>query len=417
MSVEAILFPLSQARQFVREKKPGLIAADPLGLLSGVVYREVVVAQMMADCQWPKERGEGSRWKEMLLNAQRLPLPFWIGIHPKVAVEMCDHLDRDDEGYWDQRMGKEVRPVRSPRITAVEKVDMQIMKPQVERITAMLPEGSLNTIFITEGRKSIWNKVPVAGAFSGNPHQMSLPYNMALREKGFNMLLLTTTPSETTPAFWNTPFPGEKLSDTDNKLAWMNMHQVGHCLVVPTCWEYVDRTYSLMTPREMLTLADMRMKALNQWFLDYYGLGRTPFVPDSTSYLYEVKIAERAAAVATHTHLPEQELPADLLWFAGLHLEELSAQLKIKPGVIAAGVTAMDDYLMENHHNIPTNPIFNSAVHSTDIGTHPVEEIVVDVLAMARLGKLPPHYDYWKPFVNEVFGMWRRWDPGFTARV
>lgn len=264
----------------------------------------------------------------------------------------------------------------------------------------------------------MWRHIPGAGLFADNPHQMSLPAKAMRKMGGFNMLLLTDTESPTMPNEW-------RDHSQFSTLQMMNLHQVGHCLIVPTCWEYLDRTYSLLTPNELLSLTATRAKAVNQWFANY-GLGiqinealapvgNFEYQPNSTSYLYEIKIIERALIFAAHRKTkPLTTLPDDLYWFKGLHLQQICQELSVSQEVIIGAISELNEIWLEQHSAKPSDPLFNSVFQSTDVGTHPAEEICVDVLAQASIGELPPQLSYWQEWVNQIEAVWQRFDPTFT---
>ncbi|MBU0975042.1 hypothetical protein KKD03_05075 [Patescibacteria group bacterium] len=411
-SRELIMATASRVRHVMRNKF-SQTPYDPAGIISGLVYREQQYADYMKNKDDIPKNGNGKIWENILTLSENLPMPFWNGIHPRISKNLVEHLDDPKNPFWDTPMMDNVVKTKKTRIISMEpKISKYKTQPQLDFFEKHLPKGSLSTIFITRGSETLWGRVPLANAFAKHPHQMSLPPFAKKLVKGINTLLLTTNESETVPSEWKRPFPVH-TDHQSSTMAWMNLHQVGHCMVIPTCWEYIDRNYYLITPQELLRLTEMRLKALNEWFLRYYGFNRAEVKPDSTTYLYEIKIIENALYVLNQANTKTTNTDGDkekLLWFRGLHIKEIAKQMNVSEEQIWKGVFAMDKYLIDNHHSKPTEAVYNSAVQSTDVGTHPVEEIVVDVVAKARLDILPEEYGYWKEYTQMVFNIWKKWE-------
>ncbi len=415
-----IIGTTAEIRHRFRKKVPNS-PFDPAGLLSGLVYREQEYAQYLEKKDSLPKNQVSEQWRRILTLSENLPMPFWNGIHPNIAKKIYQHLSSPDHAFWQTPLMDNVRPAKKTRVIKVEPgISDELLQPQLNFFEKYLPKGSLSYIFATRGNDTIWGKVPLANAFAENPHQMSLPPFAQRLVRGINTLLLTTTASTTVPKEWNMPFPAAGANAQDKTMNWMNLHQVGHCMVIPTCWEYLDRNYALVTPLELLNLTELRLKALNEWFLRYYGEDATflnsstserkPLEPDTTTYLYEIKIIENALYVLDQVKNPDTKPREKILWFKGFHVAEIAEQLNISEEKIWQGVWAMDAYLMEHHHSEPTHPIYNSAIHSTDVGTHPIEEIVVDVIAQKRADINPKGYEYWDEYVKMVFDIWSRWE-------
>ncbi|MCB9813670.1 MAG: hypothetical protein H6772_04665 [Pseudomonadales bacterium] len=428
----AIVAAASRARHFLRNNITNTFDG-PAGLVSGLVYREQEFANQMETKENIPNNPLGETWKNILTLAENLPMPFWNGIHPKIARELMKHLNNQDDPFWNEPMMNNVVKTRKTRVVNMEPgINRDETQPQLDFLEKYLPKGSLSTIFITRGNQTVWGRVPLANAFAENPHQMSLPALATKIIKGINTLLLTSSESKTVPSEWKEPFPIEsnhhapiEAKHKSPTMAWMNLHQIGHCMVIPTCWEYLDRNYSLITPQELLQLTELRLKALNEWYLRYYGFNGRESKPDTTTYLYEIKIVENALYALSQTdatteldsnkktHLKEDGTEVkreEIFWFKGVRIKEIAAQLDVSEDQIWKGVMLMDKYLMDNHHSRPTDAVYNSAVHSTDIGTHPTEEVIVDVIAQARLGILPKEYSYWNEYTQMVFDIWKKWE-------
>ncbi len=385
-----------------------LALKDQSGLLLGLFSRESTVLAHLS----------GESLGSIAPLANSLPTPFWTGIHPLVEEKLW-HESALSGGK--ERLGREVRRAVRTKIVEVEPgVDKNSMNAQVHLLEELLPSGSLWGVFFTKGTRSIWKSVPLVNAFCANAHQMSLPDIVGRNMGGFNMVLLTDNRSELYPEEWEKPFLFNFKGcqgEVDPTNLWIVLHQVGHCLVLPTCWEYIDRTYSLISAEELVKLTEMRLRCLNMWLLDYYQLNGRSYNPDSASFLYEVKVAERALMTAKHYRL-DPLAPGDLnldelYWFRGLHLERLSRMMGVEKGLLLAGVMKMDGYLVSNHTTPPTDGWQNSVCFSTDIGTHPLEEVVVDMLMKRRCGVLPGRYQYWNEYLEMVLGFWKRWDSTF----
>lgn len=390
------------------------------GLIDGFFQRERVINGLKKNkSDWDfKNDPDNSIKNQMLLNdaiTQFNPNPFWMGIHPSVAIKMTNRADHPNDSYWDTRFGPAPGKATLKVIPTEPDIDSNDLLAQIKFIQNMLPEGSLSIVFTSKGKTSIWNHVPVAGSFADNPHQMSFPLSGSPIIDGFNMLLLTSSHSQTVPQQWKDNGMFESL------IQGMNVHQVGHCKIIPTCWEYIDRTYSLLTPRELLELTIARNSCLSVWFRHYgfdiepnpdtYDGQYKPYIPDTASYLYEVKIIERAAMVSKLKKVSRtNELPPDIFWFRGFHLDEICNQLNLDREIIIGAINAMDAYWLEAYYSAPQDPVYNSAAFSTDIGTNPVEEICVDMLANASAGKLPEIHSYWQKWISLVDFYWNRWE-------
>lgn len=393
-----------------------------IGLGDGLLRRELIMAGLHhVEIEQIPVSPQKSEWEDILTLAKTLPQPFWIGLHPQIAQQLHGMLHRPEDAYWQTPLRR--TPIRfdSPAVIPTEPgIDMTESMRQVDFVNQHLPKNSIRTYFLTNGQNSIWKHVPGAGIFADNPHQMSLPARAMKKVGGFNLLLLTQSESVTMPNEW-------RSHPELTTLQMMNLHQVGHCLIIPTCWEYLDRTYSLLTPSELLTLTSTRAKASAQWFANY-GLGvqitdtldqtaEYTYSPDSTSYLYEIKIVERALIYAAQRQTTDVfELPNDLYWFQGLHLEQICAELGVKREKVLGAICALNELWLTHHSSKPTDPLFNSVFQSTDIGTHPAEEICVDVLAQAAIGKLPKQLEYWQSWVDQIEAIWQRFDPTFRMK-
>lgn len=393
-----------------------------IGLGDGLLRRELIMAGLHhEEIDTVPDSQQKSQWEDILTLAKTLPQPFWIGLHPQIARQLHKMLEQPEDPYWSSPLRKTPISFNSPAVIPTEPgIDMTESMQQVDFVNQHLPRNSIRTYFLSNGQNSIWKQVPGAGIFADNPHQMSLPARAMKRIGGFNFLLLTQSESLTMPDEWRT-------HPEFSTLQMMNLHQVGHCLIVPTCWEYLDRTYSLLTPSELLTLTTTRAKASAQWFANY-GLGvkitdtldqtdAYTYTPDSTSYLYEIKIVERSLIFAAQRKTSDAyELPADLYWFRGLHLDQICAELGVKKEKILGAIAALNELWLTHHSSKPTDPLFNSVFQSTDIGTHPAEEICVDVLAQASIGALPPQLGYWQEWVDQIEAIWQRYDPEFKMK-
>lgn len=393
----------------VHSKKP----LNLFGLVQGLVGRERIQTHISDKAHVPTEQGRALN--EVLQLGSDLALSY-VGIHPSVLSLMSQMTDEPHDPFWEKPLFEIPKPSKLRVIKTELDIPAEDIDRQVGLITGLLPQGNLDTVFFSKGDKSIWRGIPIAREFSTNPHQMSVPANTNVLFNGFNLLLLTTQPSVTVPKEWSAEFP-LKTSSKNPTLDWMNLHQVGHCLALPTCWEYVDRTMSLVTPNELLKLTSLRLTNLKRWFDDYMDGN---FVPDSTSYLYEVKIMQRALWVAKQMGLENKRwLPEELPWFRGLHFEEILSQMQTEDaGQAIAGLTLMDQYLKQHRNSQPNDAILNSAVFSTDYGTHPIEEVVVDVLAKGTVGLLDADkgkndYSYWIPYYKEVVTHWQKLDPHY----
>ncbi len=393
-----------------------------IGLGDGLLRRELIMAGLHHDeIDDLPESTQKSQWEDILTLAKTLPQPFWIGLHPQIARQLRNNLAYPDDEYWQKPLRKTPVAFEQPAIVPTEPgINSDEAMNQVNFVNQHLPKNSIRAFFLSNGQNSVWRNIPGAGIFADNPHQMSLPARAMKKIGGFNMLLLTQSESPTMPQEWrNHP----ELTT----LQMMNLHQVGHCLIIPTCWEYLDRTYSLLTPSELLTLTASRSKASAQWFANY-GLGiqitdnldqtgNYNYKPDSTSYLYEIKIVERALIFAAARKTPEiLELHEELYWFRGLHLDQICQELGVKREKILGAIAALNELWLTHHASKPVDPLFNSVFQSTDIGTHPAEEICVDVLAQASVGPLPPQLSYWQTWVDQIEATWQRFDPQFRIK-
>jgi hypothetical protein len=417
MSKEDIIIASALARKVHMDFRGdgAAILFDPGGLVRGL-NRVYVGSRIFSSETTPiqKDNEIQRQFEEFLEKSLCIPLPFWNGIHPTHVDEMKKHLKDNKDPYWDAPMAETVRPQNTTNILPTELellFSTEKYQDQVDFVLSMLPKGIINTIVITKGQDSFWRNVPFANAFASDPHQMSIADRWPLAD-GFSNLQLTTTESQTTPAEWQTPFPAIAGAPKNNTIAWMNAHQIGHGLLIPPCWEYKDRTYSLVTPRECLDLAITRLDCLNEWFHQYSGLAlKGDYEPDSTSYLYEIKIVQRALAIKKYKKLGSDEvLRDDLYWYRGLHLDEMAKQLQVHKRDIIAGIHAMEVYLQPAHHSKPKDPVMNALIQATDFGTHANEEITVDLLAKNKLGILPERHKYWKTYTDKVDYYWKRWE-------
>lgn len=390
-----------------------------IGLGDGLLRRELIMAGLHHEetAKLP-ESDQKNEWEEILTVAKTLPQPFWLGLHPQIAQQLRNALQQPTSEYWSKPLAKSPKQFQKPVVIPTELgMSQHEAEKQVAFVNKRLPKNSVRAYFLTNGHNSFWKQIPGAGIFADNPHQMSLPARATQHFGGFNLLLLTQSESITMPNEWR--------SNADySTLEMMNLHQVAHCLIIPTCWEYLDRTYSLLTPKELLHLTVIRAKAMAQWFANYglgtvitedlLPLGNYTYTPDTTSYLYEVKIVERALVYASARKTPEvSELPDELYWFRGLHLQQICDELNIKQNKVLGALVMLNEFWLEHHSNKPSDPLFNSVFQSTDIGTHPAEEICVDVLSHASMGKLPQQLVYWQDWVNHINALWQRYDPEF----
>lgn len=413
MSGERIILTSAVIRSALRNKFPSLAhLPDPFGAIAGTTFRENNLAEAYATSLKDDNTNQiEDDWNDILGLSLCLPMPFWNGIHPTILKQMSAALHESNNPFWDTRIGIKPSSVKSTLLVPTEPgIDAEVMNEQASFILKNLPKGSLSTIFFTNGKNTQWQGIPLASAFSEDPHQMSIPLLPTKFPPGFNTLLLTTTPSTTVPSEWKSPFPGEKPENTPDVIRWMNMHQIGHCLVAPTCWEYIDRSYSLFTPRELLTATKSRLECLNQWFTQYYGLSpEGQYIPDTTSYLYEIKIIQRAI-IAAKFNKHDYSISDEIFWYKGYHEQEIASQLNVDTTYIRRGIDIMDTYLNNNHSSRPYDSALNSLMHSTDFGTHPIEEIIVDIIAQTRLGLLPQRYLYWNEYTSRIFKAWERWE-------
>lgn len=390
-----------------------------IGLGDGLLRRELIMSGLHHDelDTLPPSK-QKSDWERILTVAKTLPQPFWIGMHPHIARQIRRQLQSPSDRYWETPLKKMPKEFDGQTVVFTEPdMDEVLTKQQIEFVNQRLPKHSVRAYFLTKGQNSIWRNIPGAGIFADNPHQMSLPARAMQKVGGYNFLLLTQTESVTMPNEW-------RQHQCYSTLEMMNLHQVGHCLTLPTCWEYLDRTYSLLTPTELLNLTFERIQALAQWFANYgFGIkinelldqvGTIDYQPNTTSYLYEIKIVERALIYASLRNTPFlSQLPPDLYWFRGLHLDQICHELGVTKEKVFGAIAIMNDYWIEHQINGHADPLFNSVFQSTDIGTHPAEEICVDILSQSAMGNLPDQLSYWQNWVNLIEKAWQKMDPEF----
>jgi hypothetical protein len=412
MGVENALNLMSVVRGTINGRH--IMLPNPWGLNDGFIARE---SEILKQRDRVERLDPCNKCQEKLADIKTLtdglPHPFWYGIHPTIAKKLEKEADNPESEFWNKKMYPQVRPVRTKIIATERGMDEKAIEEQVNFINSYLPQGSLSIVFATKGRDSFWNNIPFSGCFADDPHQMSIPEAVGRRGGGFNMLLLTESTSRAVPIEWE--LNGSLMEN-------MNLHQVGHAKIVPTCWEFIDRTYSLVTPNELLDLTLERNKNLLKWFAHYgFDINLDPatgyelpssFEPDSTSYLYEVKVIQRAARVSNALSLgPEYRLPKNMYWFRGFHFFEAVRQLGYDWREIIGGISAMNEYWLDSYEGTSRfDPILNSAVHSTDIGTQPSEEVCVDIMAQHAAGKLHKRYSYWEGWAGKIDKLWKDWE-------
>ena len=330
------------------------------------------------------------------------------------------NLSTDRPGTLDQQPANPVR-ANNTLVIPTERLSISRVLPQVKLMTQLLPPGSLSIIFCTRGHESIWNRIPGPDTFSSASHQMSLPRQGELggvfdRIPGLNMVLLTTTPSPTTAPGWHQPFPYELFgldnmpeTETPPTLLWGALHQIGHCLCLPPCWEYESRTRQLLSLQELYNLTQQRWSALAEWFELYNNKSKLDPKLDTSAYLYEIKIVQRAISLGRS--FPDHPVKAiySQPWFQGLHFDQICQQIGWgNLPHLARGLTIMQDYRDQIKSGGIFDPIKNAWTFSTDFGTHPTEEVIVEMLALYLQGKLK-NYPQMSQYCQTVMGYWERW--------
>lgn len=423
MSAHEFLSASVNARYALAEYlQGGYVHPGPSGILSGLLYREIAQHDLC------KEDIPLDSLRRAYKLQDNLPLPY-AGMHPHILYQLVKASPFPESEFWREKFSHPYLPAKTRYVSTESGIDNESIAAYREVFDTYLPSGSLTVAFATNGPASRYARLPMAKYFATASHQMSLPdraVDWARHipskakgaidwDKGFNMMVLSTQPSPTTPKEWYQPFPGGK-NEQQSALSWGAMHQVAHMKVIPTCWEYVDRTYSLLTPTELVDLTVRRQHALNSWFARYYSHQKS-YIPDSTSYLYEIKIIQRAQWLERQIPLdsfPKTDPEEELFWFQGYHFDEICEQLQHSDRQkhdISRALRVMDAYLLQHHNGLPTNPYLNSAVFSTDYGTHAVEEIVVDAYARFLTGTLSPEMKVsWSNYFETIESYWKRWE-------
>lgn len=337
----------------------------------------------------------------------KLPLPY-LGMHPE-ALRLLGNEPSDRMLGTEPMLTPGFKAART-RVIKTEPLNRKKIEGPLSILENLSPHGSINTIFLTNGNRTMWRNFPLASMFASDPHQMSIAASVPNSVPGLNMFLFTTEPSTTVPQQWKTEFPGLSSGDPEqHTLSWMALHQVGHSMGTQS-WEYMDRSYALMTPQDLIDMTHIRMDCLQTWFGQYAEQYGDTIEPDSMSYLYEVKVIQRALWLANQfdmTELPPLSPPS---WFQGFHIQEVLGALgmEAREAEVLNATRFMDDYVSESLGNGFFHPLINSATFGTDYGTHPLEEISVNALALDSIGELPLYLDYWKSHTRNVRGIWER---------
>lgn len=262
--------------------------------------------------------------------------------------------------------------------------------------------GIIHTLFVSRGYESFWRSWPLAKRFATDPHQMSIPYLSP--QRGTSFILTTPSPSKVVPHEWlQQPFPTTPdTNQTTSTTLFSFLHQICHALNLPPAWEYLDKTYSLLTWEELIHLTSLRYQALQEWYSQY----ATGQLNDTTVYLYELKLVQRALLILSQypklTHPQANSLPD---YIQAIRFPEIFAQLQIQSPQQEAVI-----HLLANTPSTPEE--LNShdpriVFFLTSYGTHQEEEIIVDTLHRYLLGEIPTRA--WKTYLDYLLSIWNRW--------